>query len=175
VRHACPGQPPGDRGDLGPLRCWGDAAAGGAVASRRPRARQREAIRLSISAGDGAWEGAIVGALHQLKRYIAENPKGFGEGEPAFDALHKQFHASLLAACGSPRLIGACARLYDEAYRYRRLMMATFKSPGEFVRSHEILAEAAIERAAERAEALAEAHIASTLALVYPDAVGQGS
>ena len=40
---------------------------------------------------------------------------------------------------------------------------------------YEILAEAAIERAAERAEALAEAHIASTLALVYPDAVGQGS
>jgi DNA-binding GntR family transcriptional regulator len=136
---------------------------------------ERVAIRLSIAAGDGAWEGAIVGALHQLKRYIAENPRGFGEGEPAFDALHKQFHASLLAACGSPRLIAACARLYDEAYRYRRLMMATFKSPGEFVRSHEILAEAAIERAAERAEALAEAHIASTLALVYPDAAGQRS
>ncbi len=35
---------------------------------------EREAIRLSIAAGDGPWEGAIVGALHQLKRYIAENP-----------------------------------------------------------------------------------------------------
>jgi GntR family transcriptional regulator, carbon starvation induced regulator len=136
---------------------------------------EREAIRLSIVAGDGGWEGAIVGALHQLKRYIAENPKGFAEGEPAFDALHKQFHASLLAACGSPRLIASCGRLYDAAYRYRRLMMATFKSPSEFVRSHEILAEAAIERATERAEALAEAHIASTLALVYPDAPGRDS
>ncbi|MGO9418115.1 GntR family transcriptional regulator [Roseiarcus sp.] len=131
---------------------------------------EREAIRLSLLAGDGAWEGAIVGALHQLKRYIAENPKGFGEGEPAFDALHKRFHGSLLAACGSPRLIAACARLYDEAYRYRRLMMAAFTNPGEFVKSHEILAEAAIERATERAQALAEAHIASTLALVYPEA-----
>ena len=64
---------------------------------------EREAIRLSIAAGDGAWEGQIVGALHQLNRYVAENPKGFGEGEPAFDALHKRFHASLIAACGSPR------------------------------------------------------------------------
>jgi len=131
---------------------------------------EREAIRLSIAAGDGAWEGAIVGALHQLKRYIAENPKGFGEGEPAFDDLHKQFHASLLAACGSPRLIASCARLYDEAYRYRRLMMATFTDPSSFTRSHEVLAEAAIGRATERAEALAAAHIASTLALVYPEA-----
>jgi DNA-binding GntR family transcriptional regulator len=134
---------------------------------------EREAIRLSIAAGDGAWEGEIVGALHQLKRYIAENPKGFGEGEPAFDALHKRFHASLLGACGSPRLIAACARLYDEAYRYRRLMMATFRSPGDFVRSHEILGKAAIGRATERAQALAEAHIGSTLALVYPGTAGR--
>jgi DNA-binding GntR family transcriptional regulator len=136
---------------------------------------EREAIRLSIAAGDGAWEGEIVGALHQLKRYIAENPKGFGEGEPAFDALHRRFHTSLIAACGSPRLIAACARLYDEAYRYRRLMMASFKSPAQFVHSHETLAEAAIARASERAQVLAEAHIASTLALVYPEPVSRDS
>lgn len=136
---------------------------------------EREAIRLSIAAGDGAWEGAIVGALHQLKHYVAENPKGFGEGEPAFDALHKRFHASLIAACGSPRLIAACARLYDEAYRYRRLMMANFKSPEQFVHSHEILAGAAIARATERAQILAEAHIAATLALVYPEPASRDS
>jgi DNA-binding GntR family transcriptional regulator len=135
---------------------------------------EREAIRLSIAAGDGAWEGAIVGSLHQLKRYIGENPRGFGEGEPAFDGLHKRFHASLLAACGSPRLISACSRLYDEAYRYRRLTMATI-DPDNFVRMHEILAEAAIGRSTERAEALVEAHIASTLAVVYPDAPGRDS
>jgi GntR family transcriptional regulator, carbon starvation induced regulator len=136
---------------------------------------EREAIRLSIAAGDGAWEGEIVGALHQLKRYIAENPRGFGEGEPAFDALHRRFHTSLIAACGSPRLIVACARLYDEAYRYRRLMMASFKSPAQFVHSHETLADAAIARAAERAQVLAEAHIVSTLALVYPEPASQDS
>jgi GntR family carbon starvation induced transcriptional regulator len=136
---------------------------------------EREAIRLSIVAGDGAWEGEIVGALHQLKRYVTENPKGFGEGEPTFDTLHKRFHASLIAACGSPRLIAACARLYDEAYRYRRLMMASFKSPGAFVHSHETLADAAISRATGRAQILAEAHIASTLALVYPEPASQDS
>ena len=49
-------------------------------------------------------------------------------------------------------------------------MMATFASREEFVRSHELLAEAPIGRSRERAEALLEAHIASTLRLVYPDA-----
>jgi GntR family transcriptional regulator, carbon starvation induced regulator len=130
---------------------------------------EREALRLSMSAGDRAWEGEIVAALHQLRRYVFDNPREFGEGDPAFDTLHKRFHVSLIAACGSPRLLAGCSDLYDEAYRYRRLMMATFTSGEDFVRAHEILAEAAIERAGERAETLIEAHIASTLALVYPD------
>ena len=136
---------------------------------------EREAIRLSIAAGDGAWEGAIVGALHQLKRYIAENPKGFGEGEPAFDALHKRFHASLIAACGSPRLIAACARLYDEAYRYRRLMMASFKSPESSCTAMKRSPTRRLRGATERAQILAEAHIASTLALVYPEPASRDS
>jgi GntR family carbon starvation induced transcriptional regulator len=134
-----------------------------------------EAVGLSIAAGDGAWEGTIVAALHRLKHYIALNRKGFGEGEPAFDALHKQFHTALISCCGSPRLIVACARLYDEAYRYRRLMMPTFKSPADFVKSHERLAEAVIARETERAQALVEAHITSTLALVYPEPAKRSS
>jgi GntR family carbon starvation induced transcriptional regulator len=128
-----------------------------------------EALRLSIAAGDGAWEGEIVAAMHQLRRYISHNPRGFGEGEPAFNDLHKRFHAALIAACGSPRLLAACSALYDEAYRYRRLMMATFTGYEEFVRDHEVLAELTIGRARERAEALLAAHIGSTLARVYPD------
>jgi GntR family transcriptional regulator, carbon starvation induced regulator len=127
-----------------------------------------EALRLSMAAGDGAWEGEIVAALHQLKRYVGRDLRGFGEGKPAFNDLHKRFHTSLIATCGSPRLLAACSALYDEAYRYRRLMMATFTGYGEFVRDHEILAELTIGRSRGRAEAHLEAHIASTLARVYP-------
>jgi DNA-binding GntR family transcriptional regulator len=136
---------------------------------------EREALKLSIAAGDDAWEGAIVAALHRLRRYVSDNPRGFREGEPAFDALHKGFHTALIAACGSPRLLAACSRLYDEAYRYRRLMMASFGDPQAFVRAHEILAEAILEREADRASTLLQAHIASTLAHVYPDAEGDDS
>ncbi len=136
---------------------------------------EREALRLSIAAGDGPWEADIVAALHLLRRYVRDNPRGFGEGEPAFDALHKRFHSSLIAACGSPRLLAACSDLYDEAYRYRRLMMASYVDREAFVHAHETLAEAAIERAGERAGALLAAHIASTLAHVYPGSPGRAS
>lgn len=136
---------------------------------------ESKALRLSMEAGEGVWEGEIVASLHGLNRYVRSNPRGVGEGEPAFDALHKRFHASLISACGSPRLVAACSGLYDEAYRYRRLMMATFADGEEFLRAHEVLAEAAIEREAKRAADLLEAHIASTFALVYPDTADRGS
>jgi GntR family carbon starvation induced transcriptional regulator len=133
---------------------------------------EREALRLSLETGGGAWEGEIVATLHRLKRYIRANPRGFGEGEPEFDALHKSFHTALIAACGSPRLLAAHSDLYDQTYRYRRLMMAKFADPEEFVRAHESLAQLTIDRARSAASAALEVHIASTLILVYPETSG---
>jgi GntR family transcriptional regulator, carbon starvation induced regulator len=133
---------------------------------------EREALRLSLETGGGAWEGEIVATLHRLKRYIRANPRGFGEGQPEFDALHKSFHTALIAACGSPRLLAAHSDLYDQTYRYRRLMMAKFADPEEFVRAHEGLAQLTIDRARSAASAALEVHIASTLILVYPETSG---
>jgi DNA-binding GntR family transcriptional regulator len=131
---------------------------------------EREALRVSLEEGDGVWEGNIVAALHRLKRYIRDNPRGFGEGDPGFDGLHKAFHTALIGACGSPRLLAAHSHLYDETYRYRRLMLARFDDREDFLRHHETLAEAAIGRVRPDACDALEAHIRATLALVYPQA-----
>jgi GntR family carbon starvation induced transcriptional regulator len=130
---------------------------------------EREALRLSLRAGGGVWEGEIVATLHRLKQYVRTNPRGFGEGEPLFDTLHKSFHTSLIAACGSPRLLAAHADLYDQTYRYRRLMMAKFADPEEFIDAHHSLAELAVNRVQEEAWAALESHITATLTLVYPE------
>jgi GntR family transcriptional regulator, carbon starvation induced regulator len=133
---------------------------------------EREAVNLAMARGDAAWEAEILGALHKLKRHVADDPRGFREGDGAFDALHKAFHAAIVAACGSARLIATQSRLYDEAYRYRRLMMRSFLSSDEFLANHERLAELVIGRAAAAATQALDAHIASTLALVYPERDG---
>jgi DNA-binding GntR family transcriptional regulator len=133
------------------------------------QAIEREALRLAMARGDDAWEGGVVAALHQLKRGVEQAPRGFREGDAAFDALHKAFHAALIASCGSPRLMGAQSQLYDEAYRYRRLMMSSFQHSREFLLSHEKLADLVVARAREAATQALMEHIASTLALVYPD------
>jgi GntR family transcriptional regulator, carbon starvation induced regulator len=126
-----------------------------------------EALRISMAAGRGEWEGDIVAALHRLKLYVRDAGRDFGEGRPEFDALHKGFHTALISACGSPRMLAAHSDLYDQAYRYRRLMMAKFADPEDFLREHQALADLAIGRAGEEACAGLASHIASTLKHVY--------
>jgi DNA-binding GntR family transcriptional regulator len=124
--------------------------------------------------GDGAWEGAIVAALHRLRRYAEQNAAGLREGSAEFDALHKSFHTALIAQCGSPRMLAAHSDLYDQAYRYRRIMMRGFEDAAAFVDSHRDLADLVIARRAAEAEAKLAGHLTSTLALVYPQASGDG-
>ena len=129
---------------------------------------EREALRIAMARGDAEWEAQILGALHKLRRRVTDDIDGFREGDAAFDALHKAFHVALIAACGSPRLLAAQSRLYDEAYRYRRLMMASFQGSDEFLHSHARLADLVLARDAGAMDALAD-HIAATLAHVYPE------
>jgi GntR family transcriptional regulator, carbon starvation induced regulator len=134
-----------------------------------------EALRLAIAHGDDAWEAGIVSALHQMRRHIQRTGNAFREGAPDFDRLHKAFHTSLLAACGSRRLLAAHSDLYDQANRYRRVMMRGFDSGDQFVEAHQGLADRILARDVERAQAMLAAHLGSTLDFVYPSNQGDGS
>ena len=127
-----------------------------------------EALRLAIPHGDDAWEAGIVSALHQMRRHIERTGNDFREGAPDFDRLHKAFHTSLLAACGSKRLLTAHSDLYDQAYRYRRVMMRGFDSGKKFVAAHQSLADKVLARDVVTAQAMLAAHLRSTLDFVYP-------
>jgi DNA-binding GntR family transcriptional regulator len=127
-----------------------------------------EALRLAIINGDDAWEAGIVSTLHQMRRHIERTGNDFREGAPDFDRLHKAFHTSLLAACGSKRLLTAHSDLYDQAYRYRRVMMRAFDSGKNFVAAHDRLAGRVLARDVEGAQTMLTAHLHSTLDFVYP-------
>jgi GntR family transcriptional regulator, carbon starvation induced regulator len=131
-----------------------------------------EALRLAMAKGGDAWEANILSTLHQLRRHIERVGIKFREGAEDFDALHKGFHTSLLQACGSLRLLAAHSDLYDQAYRYRRLMMRGFDSGERFAEVHRELAERVIARDAAKAQAVLAEHLESTLRFVYPDQEG---
>src|SRR5229473_704810 len=134
-----------------------------------------EAVRLAIAQGDDAWEAGILSALHQMRRHIERTGNDFREGATDFDRLHKAFHTSLLAACGSKRMLAAHSDLYDQAYRYRRVMMRAFDSGRKFVAAHQSLADVVLARDVKDAPAMLEAHLHSTLDFVYPPAKGDRS
>jgi len=127
-----------------------------------------EAIRLAITQGDDAWEAGILSALHQMRRHIERTGNDFREGAEDFDRLHKGFHTALLAACGSKRMLAAHSDLYDQAYRYRRVMMRSVDSGKKFVRAHQLLADRIIARDIPGSQAMLEAHLRSTMDFVYP-------
>jgi GntR family transcriptional regulator, carbon starvation induced regulator len=131
-----------------------------------------EAIRLSITHGDDAWEAGILSALHQMRRHIERTGNEFREGAPDFDRLHKGFHTALLAACGSTRMLAAHSDLYDQAYRYRRVMMRQFDSGERFVRAHQLLADRALSRDVAGAQTMLAEHLRSTINFVYPQGSG---
>ncbi len=134
-----------------------------------------EAVRLAMAQGDDAWEAGIVSALHQMRRHIQRTGNAFREGAPDFDRLHKGFHTALLAACGSKRLLAAHSDLYDQAYRYRRVMMRSFDSGEEFVAAHQSLADQVLARNLGAAQAMLAGHLHSTLDFVYPSTKGRGA
>jgi DNA-binding GntR family transcriptional regulator len=103
-----------------------------------------------------------------MRRHIERTGDEFREGAEDFDRLHKGFHTALLAACGSKRLLAAHSDLYDQAYRYRRVMMRAFDSGKKFVSAHQLLADRVIGRDIPGSQAMLSAHLRSTLDFVYP-------
>lgn len=127
-----------------------------------------EGARLSFEKGDDAWEAEILATLHRLRNYIRRAGIAALEGNPDYDALHKAFHIALIGGCGSPRLLETASSLYDQAYRYRRLMMSKLVDPDALILHHEELAEVALRRDLPRAAVLIRAHLETTLRYVYP-------
>jgi DNA-binding GntR family transcriptional regulator len=134
-----------------------------------------EALRLSMQHGGDAWEAGIIAALHQLRRHVERSGKHFSEGAEDFDRLHKGFHTSILQACGSPRLLAAHSDLYDQAYRYRRVMMRGFDDGTKFFKNHQMLGECVMARDIDPACSMLVSHLESTLSFVYPPEEGSPS
>ena len=109
-------------------------------------------LRWSIEKGDVRWEGAVMATNHALSRAeqrVVEDMQAFAL---AWDEAGREFHASLVAACGSPRLIDTQARLYNQSRRFR---LATLREGRiDFAasrRSHDAIVTALLARDADAA------------------------
>jgi GntR family carbon starvation induced transcriptional regulator len=122
-------------------------------------------LRRSMRAGNEKWEGEIVSSLHQLKQIAGRNK--ILKDSPELNRIHKSFHGSLIAACGAPRIIDLAGQLYDQAFRYRSIMLASAINADDFIAEHESLAQLVLSRAAKAAVAKLRTHLERTYLDIY--------
>lgn len=124
------------------------------------------ALRQAIERGDVEWEARIVSSHHRLARLT----KTIGGEEPTlndtWEALHQEFHLTLVAACGSRWLLQFRNQLAEQTSRYRRLSVTYARVPRNSGEEHAQIAEAILARDAERACTLIGAHFARTADIV---------
>ena len=118
------------------------------------------AIREAIEHGDIAWEGRVLGALHQLSR-CKRGSRSVTEQE-VWEVAHRAFHAELIAACGMPLLRQFCATLHDQSDRYRRIFLKKHRPDRDVPAEHTAMAHAVIERRTRDATRILREHIERT-------------
>lgn len=109
-------------------------------------------LRWSMQKGDVHWEGAVMAANHALSRAEDKVAADMDSYALEWDEAGRVFHAGLVAACGSPRLIDTQARLYNQSRRFR--LAALRENRIDFAdsrRKHNVIVEAIVARDEEAA------------------------
>ena len=123
------------------------------------------AIRLAIERGDAPWEASVVAAHHELRLTPRVRSSVDPAGSQRWSRAHAVFHAACVAACGSPRLVAAQHRLYDEAEVLRQMSEMSGGMSRDVEGEHAAMVEAITSRDADRAVELIRRHVEITAGL----------
>jgi len=120
------------------------------------------ALGESIAARSAGWEEGIVLAYHRLSRTPRSTSRTQYKANPAWEPLHREFHRSLIAACGSRWLLNFCMQLADQSYRYRQLAFKQAFPLRSDTDGHRAIMQAAIDGDTQKAVRLLQAHVRFT-------------
>jgi DNA-binding GntR family transcriptional regulator len=115
------------------------------------------AIPLSFAAGDLEWESRVVAAHHKLAALERRMAAGEREGAELWKQYDREFHQTLIEACGSQTLLDLYLGVYDQFLRYQ--MVAVVYRGDIAACEHRDLLERALARDAEVACRILEAHV----------------
>lgn len=118
---------------------------------------ESNALRHSFERGDMEWEGAVVAAHHKLaamERRMAAGDTAVAETWKRYD---REFHGTLVSACGSRVLLDAHAAIYDHFLRYQ--VIATVYRGEPACHEHRQLLDCALARDWATAQATLAQHV----------------
>lgn len=130
----------------------------------RARCMLNEAgLRESIEKGDVAWEENVLLSYIRISRLQRPGDVTAISDIENWNMQHRQFHSSLIIACGSRRLVQYCERLFDEIERYRRLGLTYGAARANVSDEHRDIADAAVARDTTLAVRLLNEHFTQTV------------
>ncbi|MGP4017554.1 GntR family transcriptional regulator [Saccharopolyspora sp. 5N708] len=125
------------------------------------------ALRLSVEAGDMAWEAAVVSAHHVLERTSFSDSEDRLMPTQAWSDAHRAFHGTLISACPSRRLVAFASQLREESALYQLWSISSRLEPHrDGAGEHRALLDSALKRDAPLAEELIREHLLHTARLV---------
>lgn len=128
-------------------------------------------LRRSVVHGGVEWESEVVAKHHTLARtplHDAPDPERMSDD---WARAHRDFHASLLAACDNRRLHSLAGNLRDAALLYQAWSQQLRRErERDAAAEHRKLMELALARDADAAAEALAAHIRRTTELVLADA-----
>jgi DNA-binding GntR family transcriptional regulator len=123
-------------------------------------------LRESMRVFAPEWEEGVLLALHRLARIPRSTSPAEYHENPEWERLHRAFHRSLIAGCGSRWLMAFCDQLADQAYRYRQLAVQRIYPKRKEKNEHEAIAQAVFKHDADTAVALLTEHYRVTANII---------
>jgi len=115
------------------------------------------ALPLSFEAGDLEWESRVVAAHYKLAAMERRMLAGETAGMELWKRYDREFHQSLIEACGSQTLLDLYVGVFDQYLRYQ-MVAVVFR--GEIAAAeHKLLLDCALGRNAERACEVLARHV----------------
>jgi len=140
---------------------------------------EKVALTRSLALGDSLWESRVVAATYLMnKEDEALLASGAGVSD-AWELANAEFHAAMIAACGSKWLVQMRDQLQDMCERYRRSSISqstkkTVNGNRNVGKEHAAISDAVLSRNSELACQLTESHYMKTLSRLKgnPNLVG---
>ncbi len=127
---------------------------------------EQTALRESIISGDAAWEEQVVVAFHRLNR-LDQAARGTNQHRtPEWEVAHRDYHRSLLSACGSNILLDFCQQMHEQTLRYRSLVEVMEYRNIHECSEHREIQEAVLARDADLAISMLHKHYTMTLEII---------
>jgi len=102
------------------------------------------ALRESMRVGDVEWEGNIMRSLHRLNR--TERDASKPETLEQWEAVHREFHLTLISGCRKPLLLSFCKTMLNLNDRYRRTFLTRTSGDRNVSVEHSEIAQGTVAR-----------------------------